>query len=249
VSNGGNSHQRKMRKKEELRIIEVVTKRFAELIAHSNTVPNTPKTDNPFLWLWRLFWNWKVVSFLVASLCISAVYVLAQEHMYAYAHKFIVAGALIVIFKFTHSIWLSDELSGRNKKIVHSIAATCILVITIGVWVLVTKMQNKYLSQVPQAYLHVDDVSVEFSNPPLYITAHINGHNVSTIVPTGPNPMVQACITIRPLIQKVDEEKLLFSNNACWVGSSYTGLNHALNPLEPFSFAKKEPQGSPKTGQ
>jgi hypothetical protein len=97
--------------------------------------------------------------------------------------------------------------------------------------------------EVPRAYLHVDDVSVEIQTEngfPLYLVAHIKGHNVSASVATGPNPIVTACIRVRPFIESTGVEKTLFASDGCWVGSSYMGLNHVLNPLEQFSFSKTE---------
>jgi hypothetical protein len=185
--------------------------------------------------------DWPFIAPIVTTICIGLAYLVAQEHMYILCRTLVVIGMVVLFLKIRQA---ASSLERAVRRAVSLISFVVLALFVVLGFLIVREMENSLL----RAYLHVDGVSIEIQKldliggdrlPPASVTAHISGHNVSTSVPTLPNPIIQASIAFRPPAANLSEEAALFTK-ATWANEGYMGYHHVLNPLETFSFSKTQ---------
>ena len=202
-------------------------------------------------WIWRQFFDWASVAWLVATVCIAGGYVMAQERMFSWAYMLFGIGTTLLFLKTTHEAAKNTKRANVRRTItIISLIAYAVLYVLACTWLRADR--SNYLHTLSRADLHVDQVTVEvlgaqqigmvdtpFSRmAPMRVAVHITGHNQSFSTPTEPYPMVRAAMAVRPILT-AEEERELFTRGK-WANETYVGFPYVLNPQQEFSFSKQD---------
>src|SRR6185437_12608554 len=57
---------------------------------------------NATVWLWKRFWNWGPLAWIVGTVCIGIGVLLAQEGIYPLARGLVIVGAALFVAKLIH---------------------------------------------------------------------------------------------------------------------------------------------------
>jgi hypothetical protein len=205
-------------------------------------------------WLWgKMFDTWAFTAAAV-GVCLAVGFVLAQEHIFLGARALIIAAAILMLFKIWHEI-RKDKLEPDVGRSVLTLSICAILAVSVILLWACHSMEQQYRNSLSRADIHVDEVTVEIednakflgllgglpgSTNPAGVVAHVSGHNQSPSTSTSPYPMVRASVSARPYITDPEEEEDELFTRGMWANESYVGLPYVLNPMQTFSFSKRE---------
>ena len=81
---------------------------------------------NAIAWLWKKFWTWEIVSWLVSVVCIGLAFVFAQYAWYATGRGSLIVGTLMLIYH-TIAVARKDTAISAAEKVTIGVIVTVVL--------------------------------------------------------------------------------------------------------------------------